>query len=129
MSIEVRVLALAGLLQMLQFLLMAIPVNLQLGVAYTGGPRDDPRPIDGMAGRLKRAFDNHFEALTMFTLAVIVVTLGERTSDLTAGCAWTYLAARVLYIPAYASGIPLLRSAIWFVGFVATGAMIVVALW
>jgi uncharacterized MAPEG superfamily protein len=128
MPTELRILALAGLLQIVQFVLMAVPVNLQLGVAWTGGPRDEPRHIDGIAGRLKRAFDNHFEALIMFTLAVIVVTLGDRTGPFTAGCAWIYLAARVLYIPAYVSGIPLLRSAIWFVGFLATAAMIVAAL-
>ncbi len=128
MPTEIKVLALAGLLQVVQFVLMAVPVNLQLGVRYTGGARDEPAHITGIPGRLKRAFDNHFEALTMFTLAVVVVTLGNQSSGFTAGCAWTYLAARVLYVPAYASGIPMLRSAIWFVGIGATTAMLVAAL-
>lgn len=125
---ELTVLALAGLLQVLQFFLMAVPVNLQLGPRYTGGPRDEARPVTGMAGRLSRAMDNHFEALILFTIAVVVVTLGARNSPFTATCAWTYLGSRILYVPAYASGIPLLRSVVWAVGFFATGAMLIAAL-
>jgi uncharacterized MAPEG superfamily protein len=128
MNVELKVLALAGLWQVVQYVLMAVPVNKQLGTAYTGGNRDEPRVATGMAGRMKRALDNHFEGLIMFTLAVVVVTLGGRSSALTEYCAWAYLAARVAYVPAYASGVPLLRSAIWTVGFAATVIMLVVAI-
>jgi uncharacterized MAPEG superfamily protein len=128
MPVEVKVLGLAGLLQFGQFLLMAVPVNLQLGTAYTAGPRDEERRASGMAGRLKRAMDNHFEALILFTIAVLVVTLGQASSPLTEQCAWVYLVSRVLYVPAYASGVFLARSLIWAVGFGATLAMLVSAL-
>ena len=80
------------------------------------------------AGRLRRAFVNHFEGLILFTLAVVVVTLGGQSSGVTAACAWVYLAARVLYVPAYALGWSPWRSAIWGVGFLATMAMILTAL-
>ena len=128
MPIEITVLALAGLLQFVQFMLMAVAVNLQLGIRYVGGPRDEQRPVTGIPGRLLRATDNHFEGLIMFTLAVVVVTLGDAADGFTAACAWTYLGARVLYVPAYLSGVPMLRSAIWGVGFAATVAMLIAAL-
>ena len=128
MTPELTALALAGLLQVIQFVLMAVPANLQLGTYYTGGPRDERREPQGMAGRLHRAMNNHFEGLILFTIAVVVVTLGEQSTDYTQTCAWVYLGARVLYIPAYASGILYLRSAIWAVGFLATTAMIAAAL-
>ena len=127
MPVEITVLALAGLLQVAQYILMGIPVNLQVGVKYTGGPRDKPVQVIGVAGRLLRALENHFEALILFTIAVVVVTLGGKASATTANCAWVYLAARILYVPAYASRIPLLRSLIWSVGLVATATMLVVA--
>jgi uncharacterized MAPEG superfamily protein len=107
---------------------MAIPVNLQLGVAYTGGNRDEQLPVTGVPGRLKRALENHFEALMLFTIAVLVVVLGEASSELTEKCAWIYLWARILYVPAYASGVFLVRSLIWTVGFVATAVMLLAAL-
>ena len=128
MPIEIKILGYAALLQFVQYILMAIPVNIQMGVAYTGGNRDEQRQPTGIPGRLKRALDNHFEGLIMFTIAVIVVVLGDASSSLTGICAWTYLWARILYIPAYVSGIFLLRSAIWSVGFFATAVMLIAAL-
>lgn len=128
MTTELTVLALAGLLQVVQFVLMAIPANLQLGPHKTGGPRDKPLELAGTAGRLKRAMENHFEGLILFTIAVVVVTLGEQSTPYTQTCAWVYLGARVLYIPAYVVAISYLRSAIWAVGFGATVAMLAAAL-
>ena len=128
MPVELQVLGYAALLQFVQFVLMAVPVNRQLGVAYTGGNRDVQKQATGIAGRLKRALDNHFEGLILFTIAVVVVVIGERSTPLTEACAWAYLWARILFVPAYASGIFLVRSLIWSVGFFATGVMLVVAL-
>ena len=128
MSTELTVLALAGLLQVVQFVLMAVPANIQLGPEVTAGPRDDGPVVRGMAGRLHRAMNNHFEGLILFTIAVVVVTLGGQATPFTGVCAWAYLIARVLYVPAYASGIMYLRSAIWSVGFLATTLMLIAAL-
>ena len=135
MSTELTVLALAGLLQGVQFLLMSIPANLELGPRKTASPRDPERlgkPIEAqlspVTGRLYRAMNNHFEGLILFTLAVVVVTLGEASSGLTQTCAWLYLAARIAYIPAYALGLAPWRSLIWAVGFFATMIMIAGAL-
>lgn len=128
MPVELRVLGYAALLQFAQFVLMAVPLNIQLGPAYTAGPRDRQRQAEGVAGRLLRAFNNHFEALALFTIAVLVVVLGNASTPLTEKLAWAYLAARVLYVPAYASGVFLLRSVVFAVGFAATLAMLVVAL-
>ncbi len=128
MPVELKVLGYAALLQFVQYIAMAIPVNLQLGVAYTGGNRDEQQQATGVPGRLKRALENHFEGLVMFTIAVLVVVLGGTSNQLTENCAWAYLWARILYVPAYASGVFLVRSLIWSVGFVATAVMLLVAL-
>ena len=78
--------------------------------------------------RLYRALNNHFEGLILFTLAVVVVTLGGAASPLTAACAWIYLIARVAYVPAYWLGLTPWRSIIWVVGFAATVVMLLAAL-
>ena len=128
MPIEIKVLGLAALLQFVQFVFMAVPVNMQLGPKYALGNRDEEERATGVAGRLKRALENHFEGLILFTIAVVVVVLGNASSSITETCAWVYLAARVLYVPAYASGIFLVRSSIWSVSFGATFVMLWVAL-
>lgn len=128
MTTELQVLGYAALLQYVQFLLMAVPVNLQLGVSYTAGPRDQQLQPSGLAGRLYRAMNNHTENLVLFTIAVLVVTLSGESNGMTETAAWTYLGARILYVPAYASGVYLLRSLIFTVGFSATLVMLLVAL-
>ncbi len=130
MTPELTALTLAGLLQMVQFIFFAVPANLELGTRYTSGPRDRPpeRPLSTLTGRLQRAMNNHFEGLILFTLAVVVVTLSGQSSSFTAACGFAYLAARLLYIPAYAFGWNPWRSAIWAVGWFATLAMMLAAL-
>ena len=131
MTPELTALALAGLLQAVQFALVSAPANLELGPRVTFGPRDEAgleTRLSLRTGRLYRALDNHFEALILFTLAVVVVTLSGESSGFTAACAWVYLAARVLYVPAYALGLVPWRSVIWAIGFAATVLMILAAL-
>lgn len=135
MTPELTALALAGLLQVVQYVLMSVPANLELGPGKTTSPRDRNRlggsledQLSEKTARLYRAMNNHFEGLILFTLAVVVVTLSGKASPFTATCAWTYLAARVAYIPAYYFGWRPWRSLIWLVGFAATTLMLLAAL-
>ena len=128
MQIELTVLALAGVLQGLQFVVFSIYANRQIGPKVAMGTRDHAQPLTGTAGRLQRALNNHFEGLIMFTLAVVVVTLGRQGTMFTATCAWLYLIARILYVPAYVLGWVPGRSIIWVIGFGATMLMILAAI-
>ncbi|MFD1911780.1 MAPEG family protein [Halodurantibacterium flavum] len=129
MTPELTVLALAALLQAVQILLFGAAATKVTGLGYNASPRDTPPPpMPPRVGRLQRALNNHFEALAFFTIAVVVVTLSGQSGGLTAALAWIYLAARVLYIPAYALGWVPWRSVIWGVGFSATLIMILAAL-
>lgn len=131
MTPELTVLALAGLLQAIQYVLMSVPVNLEVGTRRTLAPRDGDdlmRDLSPRTARLVRALNNHFEGLILFTLAVVVVTLSNQSTAFTAACAWTYLAARVLYVPAYAFGWNPGRTVVWMAGWLATVAMILACL-
>ncbi|GAA6147656.1 MAPEG family protein [Pseudooceanicola nitratireducens] len=135
MTPELTALALAGLLQVGQIALMSVTANLELPSGKTLGPRD-PQKLGGplidqvspRTGRIFRAMNNHFEGLILFTLAVLVVTLGDQSTPLTATCAWIYLAARLAYVPAYAFGWVPWRSLIWLTGLAATTTMLIAAL-
>lgn len=134
MYIEVKVLALAALWQCIQFLLMAVPVNLELGTKVTlssrdrdelGGPLD--KQVSKRSARLIRALNNHFEALILFSIAVVTLTLTGQSSALTQACAWVYLLARVLYVPAYAFDWVPWRTVIWSFGFLSTVLILLAA--
>ncbi|WP_420012735.1 MAPEG family protein [Tateyamaria sp.] len=135
MTPELTALTLAALLQVVQFVLMAVPANLELGPAKTASPRDRDRLggdvedlLSKRTARLYRALDNHFEGLILFTIACVAVTVAEKSGTLTATCAYIYLIARIAYVPAYAFGLSPWRSYIWFVGFGATTVMLIAAL-
>ena len=76
MTPELTILTLAALLQVVQFGLMSIPANLELGTSKTLSPRDRARlggsledQLSVKTARLLRAMNNHFEALILFTIA------------------------------------------------------------
>jgi len=131
MTPELTALTLAALLQVVQFALMAIPANRELGPEITASPRDGApltEQLSPKTARLHRALSNHFEGLILFSIACLVITFSDQGSKFTALCAITYLVARVLYIPAYYYGLTPWRSIIWAAGFSATTAMLVSAL-
>lgn len=130
MTPELTALTLAALLQFLQFALYAVPANLELGTGYTMSPRDrEPsRAMSDRTARLGRAFDNHFQGLLLFAIAVAVLQLAGQNTTFTAICAWVYLMARIAYVPAYTLGWNPARSYIWFTGFLATFFMLLAAL-
>ena len=135
MSHELAALTLAGLLQVSQYVAMSIPANIELGIGKTISPRDPAllvKPlIDQMSpktGRLYRALNNHFEGLVLFTLAVVVITLSEKSNTVTVSASYIYLIARVLYVPAYYFGLKPWRTLIWLFGFFATTTILITAL-
>lgn len=87
------------------------------------GNRDKLPEMSVVAGRLDRAKNNMLEALPMFlALALLALVKGRDTGEV-AHAALVFLIARVVYVPAYVSGIPMLRSLVWLVGVASLVAM------
>lgn len=127
-SAELVVLGLAVILQAGQIGLAGWSMNRDGLSDWNASPRDSDPRFSARTGRLRRAVANHFEALAFFTIAVVLVQFTRTNSGFTAACAWVYLAARILYVPAYAFGWSPGRSVIFGVGFLATMLMILGAL-
>lgn len=128
MAAETTALALAALLQAAQIGLAGASMNRDVGARWNASPRDTQPEFSALTGRLRRAVNNHFEGLILFTIAVLLVMLSDAGNALTTLCAWLYLLARMFYVPAYAFGWSPWRSLIWAVGFIATMVMIVTSL-
>lgn len=123
MTPELTVLALAGLLQCATLVVFAALANLQLGTKKTLSPRDHgnlAEQADPKTARLYRAFNNHTENLILFAIGVLVISLADLSTGFSAILAWTYLGARVLYLPCYYFGLVPWRSLVWGVGWAAT---------
>lgn len=89
------------------------------------GNRDNSPDMSVIAGRLDRAKNNMLETLPVFlALALLALVKGGDMSKVT-HAALIFLIARIAYVPAYVSGIPILRSLVWLT---AVGALAMMAL-
>lgn len=111
MPIELRILAYGAILLLVHVILAAQLKTRDYGLSWNLGPRDDPpQPLSPMAGRLVRAEANFLETFPIATIALIGVVVADRTSSATALGGWMWLGARIVYLPLYAAGIPVLRT-------------------
>ncbi|MBX3482305.1 MAPEG family protein [Phenylobacterium sp.] len=115
-AIELKLLAAAVVVGLVQLLWAAGAARAQQDMKWAAGPRDTPMPITGVAARLERAFWNFAETFPFFAVAVLAAAVaGKLGQPLTVWGAWAYVVGRALYVPLYATGVPLVRTIVWFV--------------
>lgn len=85
----------------------------EVGNAYTVGARDEERRPTRVAGRLERALRNFNETFPLFVAVVLAVHVTDCAGEWSRVGALLYLGGRTLYLPAYASGIPWVRTICW----------------
>ncbi len=106
----------------MRYLLAGPGIGARLRLAL--GPRDAQPPLSPTGSRAERALANLHEALPVFlAVALLHVALRTATASASHGAAW-FLVARVLYVPAYLSGVPGLRSALWVASWVGLAMML-----
>ncbi|OAB59616.1 MAPEG family protein [Phormidium willei BDU 130791] len=76
--------------------------------------------LPAYAQRATWAHQNSFETFLPFTAAALMVYVTEAGSSTTTGAALVFLVARLLYSVCYIGNLPLLRSASFVVGTIAT---------
>jgi uncharacterized MAPEG superfamily protein len=113
MTIELTMLALSAALGLVQIVLSAQAKNMQLGYRWAAGPRDERRAASGVAGRLERALGNFLETFPLFAAALLIAHEAGVHNWMTLWGAQLYFWGRVLYVPLYAFGVPLVRSLVW----------------
>lgn len=114
LPIELRMLAWATVLGLVQLFAAAALMTRQRGVQWNAGARDGvPTPLTGIAGRLDRAQRNFLETFPLFAATALAVALTGRGDAMTALGAQLYFWARVVYVPIYAAGISYVRSLVW----------------
>jgi uncharacterized MAPEG superfamily protein len=99
------------------------------GNAWSVGPRDHPVTLAPVHGRLRRALDNLLESAPVFLSLALVAHLAGRVGALVEVGIALFLAGRLGYLPAYASGLPWLRTGFWHLASVGMVLMLVGVLW
>jgi len=130
MSFELTMLAASCVLCLVQVIISSHAASLQRGYGWTASSRDaEVPPLTGVAGRLERALRNFLETFPVFMAAVLLVHVLGRESPLSKWGAGLYFSARLVYVPLYAAGVPLLRSLVWNVAFVGIVLLLVASVW
>jgi uncharacterized MAPEG superfamily protein len=119
MTNELTVLAWGCILALVHIFVAVRFKTRQYGTKWNVGARDEelppPQPI---VGRLARAQANFFETFPVFAAAALIVAVAGLADRWTATGAWIWLGARVVYLPLYALGVPVVRTIAFLAGIV-----------
>jgi uncharacterized MAPEG superfamily protein len=125
MTPELIVLAWGCILALVHIFVAVRFKTRQYGTRWNVGARDEELPPpQAIVGRLARAQANFFETFPIFAAAALIVSVAGLQDRWTAIGAWLWLGARLVYLPLYALGVPVVRT----IAFLASVVGIVLAL-
>lgn len=116
MTTELTMLAWTLVLALVYVIAFDLVRTRQYGTKWNMGARDEAMPpLSATADRLGRAQANLFETLPVFAAAVLVAHVAGVHTRWTILGAELYFWARLIYLPLYAFGVPVVRSIVWIV--------------
>ena len=125
MPVELKILALSTIVLLFYIIAATQSKTAQYGAKWNMGARDETQPpLDPLPARLSRAQANFLETFPIAIIALLGVAIAGRTSASTALGGWIWLGARVVYLPLYAAGVPIIRTLTWTVSIVGLAMVI-----
>jgi uncharacterized MAPEG superfamily protein len=125
MPIELKILALGALLLFIHIFLATRFKTAQYGRQWNVGARDETLPEPNpVSGRLMRAQANFEETFPIAIVALLGVVIAGKTSQWTAVGGWIWLGARIVYLPLYWAGIPVIRTFVWTIALIGIAIVI-----
>lgn len=125
MAVELKILALGALLLVVHIFTATRFKTAQYGRKWNMGARDEALPPpSAVTGRTMRAQANFEETFPIAIVALLGVVIANRTSNTTALGGWIWLVARVVYLPLYAVGVPMIRTVVFLVSMVGLGMVL-----
>ena len=129
MPTEILILALGCVLLVVHIQVAIHKKTQQYGTDWNMGARDkDMPPLNDVAARLERASANFRETFPIAIVTLFGVVVADKTGPITAIAGWVWLAARVVYLPLYWSGVEKWRTVVFGISALALLALIGVLL-
>lgn len=125
---ELSILLIYGLITIIVLGLKTTGMVATMDMGYLLSSRDEKRTLEGMLGRMDRALNNSITALALVTPPIVAIAFRDQSSPESVTAAQAFLAARIVYLPAYVFGIRGLRTFVWTIGFFATLVLYFLAL-
>src|SRR3954466_14003052 len=125
MPVELTILTLGALLLFVYNFTATRFKTAQWGRKWNVGARDESLPeANPVTGRTMRAQANFLETFPIAIVALLGVVVAGRTGQWTAIGGWIWLGARLIYLPLYAVGIPVIRTVVWPISMVGLGMVL-----
>ena len=125
MPVELKIAAFGAVLLFLHIFIATRFKTRQYGRKWNVSARDEALPpANEMTGRTMRAQANFQETFPIAVVALLGVVLADRTSNLTALGGWIWLGARIIYLPLYAAGVPVVRTIVYTISIVGLAMVI-----
>jgi uncharacterized MAPEG superfamily protein len=125
MAVELTILALGAVLLFIHVFVATRFKTAQYGRKWNVSARDESLPEPNpVTGRLMRAQANFEETFPIAIVALLGVVVAGRTSQWTAIGGWIWLTARLVYLPLYWAGVPVVRTIVWTVGLIGLAMVI-----
>ena len=116
MAFELKILAWGCVLALVHILAAGQVRTRQYGRAWNTGARDETMPPPApLVGRLLRAQANYFETFPIVAAAILIDAAAGLFDSGTRIGAMLWLGARIVYLPLYAAGVPVVRTIVWTV--------------
>ncbi|MBO9581627.1 MAG: MAPEG family protein [Sphingobium sp.] len=119
MAFELKILVWGCVLGLVHIFAAGQAKTRQYGRDWNVSARDAelPPPPSPVVGRLMRAQANYFETFPIAALLLLIAGLVP-SSSVTPWGASLWFGARLVYLPLYAFGVPVVRTLVWGVSFV-----------
>ena len=125
MPVELKIAAWGAVLLFVYIFTATRWKTAQYGRKWNMSARDEALPPPNpVTGRLIRAQTNFEETFPIAMVALLGVVVAGRTSEYTALGGWIWLGARVVYLPLYGLGIPVVRTLVYLVSIVGIAMVI-----
>ncbi len=124
-SAEMTVLAWSVILLFVHIVVQVLLAWKNQGLGYLMSARDDDKSVSHPTDRVTRGLRNYVETYGAFVALALALVVTGKAGGYGATGAWVWFIARVVYVPVFAAGIPVLRTGVWTVSIIGLLMMLV----
>ncbi len=122
---EITVLGWSIILLIVHIVLQTLSLVRDHGLGYAMSARDDTKPVSAITDHLTRGLRNFGETYPAFIALALALVMTDKAGGIGATGALVWFWARVVYVPVFAAGIPVLRTGVWSVSIIGLVMMLI----
>jgi uncharacterized MAPEG superfamily protein len=124
-STEIGLIGWSVILLIVHIVIQTLSLVRDTSLTYAMSNREDGKPVSPVTDRLTRGLRNFVETYAAFIGLALALAVTGKTGGLGAAGALIWFWARVVYVPVFAAGIPVLRTTVWTVSVIGLVLMLI----